>query len=263
GARFDHFLDGLDAVPAAIARWTARRADAVVVLSEEWREQLSDRLPGARLHVVQNGIAAPALPGERRQNPETVVAFLGNLGRRKGVPELLQALARSPSRIRLRMAGGEEDPDFNRTARDMARHLGIENRVDFVGPISGPTKTAFLATADVFALPSHAEGLPMSLLEAMASGLPVIVTTVGAIPSVVRDQVDGLLVAPGDIDAIAAAMTRLAAAPEMRARMGTSARERCIAGFGLDRTVEKLTAVYDAVTQPRLPGSAAKSAGRA
>jgi glycosyltransferase involved in cell wall biosynthesis len=102
-----------------------------------------------------------------------------------------------------------------------------------------------LARADVFVLSSRSEGLPMAILEAMAAGLPVVATAVGGIPELVADGETGLLVPPGDADALAEALRRLVADPELRRRLGDAARTRVEERFSLAATRRAHVELYD------------------
>lgn len=244
GARFDAFLDTLDPLRRRWAQQIARRADRVVVLSEEWRQRLQTRLPGARLTIIENGVPLP-LPVSRQYESGPVRGiFLGSIGRRKGVPQLIEALAQAADGISLRLAGDEDYPGDRSAMQALAQQHGVTGRLEFVGAVSGTAKEAFLREADFFVLPSLAEGLPISLLEAMASGLPVIATTVGAVPAVIEHMRNGLLVAPGAVVELRQAMERLAADPALRSRLGTAGRETCIARYGVDRMADACAALY-------------------
>lgn len=247
GARFDDFLDRLPAPLAAVARGLARRAAVVVVLSPEWFERLAPRWPGARLAVVGNGVAVPRRAGrvaEAGPAGQPVFAFLGNLGPRKGVPVLIEAAALAKEPWRVELAGGDEEPGATAQARSQAAVAHVDHRVRLLGPLAGDAKLDWLAAAQGFVLPSRAEGLPMALLEAMAVGLPVVVSDAGAMPEVVRAGVDGLVVPAGDAAALAAALDALARDPARRAAMGAAGAERCAARYGVERMVDELMGVY-------------------
>jgi glycosyltransferase involved in cell wall biosynthesis len=102
----------------------------------------------------------------------------------------------------------------------------------------------FYANADVFCLPSFAEGLPVVLMEAMSMQIPCVTTTIAGIPELIRDGIDGLLVAPGDVDALAAALARLMDDADLRNRLALSGRARVLEGYNLARNVETLAAVF-------------------
>jgi sugar transferase (PEP-CTERM/EpsH1 system associated) len=245
GARFDDFLDGLPPWFSIPARGVMRRADVVIVLSDEWRQRLETRLPGARLRVVCNGVASDAIdPRQDYRHDEIEFLFLGNLGDRKGVPELLNAVACSSDRWRLLLAGGEEQPGYTDWVRNEIARLDRSDRIHVLGPVVGADKTRLLACASGFVLPSHAEGLPIALLEAMIAGLPVIVTAVGAMPEVVRDGEEGIVIPPGDVAALASALDRLSQSPEERTRMGQIAKTTCESRYGVERMVDSLVKIY-------------------
>jgi len=118
--------------------------------------------------------------------------------------------------------------------------------------IDADRKAEVLAATDVFVLPSYAEALPMAMLEAMAQALPVICTRVGAIDEAVTDGVEGFLIGPGDVDALAQRMATLAGDPQLRRRMGRAARRRVERQFSLETMVDRLAVIYErAVGRPR------------
>jgi glycosyltransferase involved in cell wall biosynthesis len=102
----------------------------------------------------------------------------------------------------------------------------------------------FFAAFDAFVLPSGNEGTPVTAIEALASGCPVVATRVGGVPDVVSDGVDGLLVEPGDREALADALARLAADPELRRRMGEAGRERVLPRYAVERLIEDVDGLY-------------------
>ena len=153
-------------------------------------------------------------------------------------------MAQVSAEVRVVLVGGEEEPGALEKARTEVTQLDLNERVIVAGPAFGADKYRWLCGADIFVLPSYAEGLPISMLEAMAAGLPMIVTPVGGIPSVITHDVDGLLVPPGDRIALAAAINRLAQDAALRQRLGTAARARCDAGYGIERSAAAYLMLY-------------------
>ena len=244
GARFDAFLDGQSPLALGIARFIARRATRVVVLSGEWAQKLAARLPGAHLVVIENGVAEPLLVEASKISGEITVLFLGNLCQRKGIWDLAAcAKALSPG-VRLVLVGGEEDPGIAEALRAHLAREGLEDRVKLVGPAVGEAKFSWLSNADIFVLPSYAEGVPISMLEAAAAGLPLIVTPVGGIPSVLSDGAHAIFVQPGDRDALLNAINRLAETPALRAKLGAAARKHVLEQYGIEHTASKYLNLY-------------------
>ena len=102
----------------------------------------------------------------------------------------------------------------------------------------------FFAAFDAFVLPSANEGTPVTAIESLASGCPVVATRVGGVPDVVEEGVDGFLVEPGDLEAIADRLGRLAADPELRARMGAAGRERVLPRYAVERLIDDVDGLY-------------------
>ena len=135
-----------------------------------------------------------------------------------------------------------------RQVRDLAERRGLARFVEVRDWLSPSERDRLLASADAFVLPSYAEGLPMSLLESMAWGLPVISTAVGSIPEHVRDGVQGLLVQPGDVSELAGAIERIVMDDALRARMGEMAR-RAVEPLSIELYARKIVAIYGSVSR--------------
>jgi glycosyltransferase involved in cell wall biosynthesis len=223
-----------------------RRARRVIVLGERDRRTVVERLgvPPERVELLHNGVPDPGPPPARtgRAGPVRLL-FLGHLDARKGVPELLTALAGPALRARdwrLVLAGGGETERF----AAMVEELGLAGRVELTGWLPHERVYGLCREADLFVLPSHAEGQAMSLLEAMAHGLAIVTTPVGAHLETVQDGVEALLVPPGDSEALGLALARLIDDGALRARLGQAARARYQGSFTADHYARGLAAIH-------------------
>jgi glycosyltransferase involved in cell wall biosynthesis len=199
-------------------------ADGCVVLGEAGRRFVTEELqvPAERVRVLVNGVPEPTAM-RRRPGPLQRVLFVGNLSPRKGVPQLLQALAQpgfDPERTRVCLAGGGDVAGYER----QAQALGLQAWVRFEGWADQARVSELMAQADVLALPSHDEGLPLVILEALSHGLAVLCTPVGEIPSTLRDGEHALFVPPGDAPTLAAQLQRLLADTALRERLERQGR---------------------------------------
>jgi len=233
-----------------LRQWVRRqlaRAKFVVALSESWRAFLS-RITVTPLAVVHNAVNTREIHPHRvgRRDDVPTLLFLGLVGRRKGVPELLRAVrelahAERPCQVRVVIAGNGEVQLTQRVVED-CRLRGL---VDVRGWIGPEEKTRCLLDADIFVLPSHHEGLPMSLLEAMAAGLAVITTPVGGIPEVIEDEKNGLMVPPGNVDALADAIRRLVADRKLRERLAAAGRTTVEERFDIRVAAARFKRIYE------------------
>lgn len=226
-SEYQRFFAKLPQPAKALLRRTFAGADTVIVLGEHYREYVCRELevPAGNVTVLLNGCPGPATPPsiQARERGPLRIAFLGRLGARKGVPDALTALADPRLRGEQWHASFAGDGDVERYRRQ-AHGLGIGDRVSFRGWMDTEQATRLLRESHLLLLPSHAEGLPMSVIEAFAHGVPVLSTPVGSIPDIVRDEVNGLLVAPGDTDGLAQALLSLLADEPLRLRLARNAR---------------------------------------
>jgi glycosyltransferase involved in cell wall biosynthesis len=254
GAEFHLFYAGLR-VPGG-QRFIANvfdRAAAVIVLSAWWQQWVRGISAQRHVHVLYNAVVLPAAIERAHAADCGAVLSLGRLGLRKGTFDLVEAFAgvvAAQPQAQLRL-GGDGDLD---AVRSRAAALGIGPRVALLGWVSGTDKQRELDEASVYVLASYNEGLPMSLLEAMAAGLPVVTTPVGGIPEAVTDGVEGFLVAPGDVAALRARLALLLADSDLRRRMGASARAKIATHFSSELVGSRLRQIYSEIEGRRTGG---------
>lgn len=234
-----------------LVRQSLKLPDAIVVLSQAEREAYGRLVPGQNVAVVPNGIdPAPYLRYNRRPPDPAAplrLLYIGRLAPRKGLSEALEALALARAEgvaAQLIIAGS--GPEEGRL-RAQARALLLNEAVTFAGPAWGEFKTKLLSNADVLLLASYSEGLPYSVLEAMAAGVVPIVTPVGAIPDVITEGVHGHFVPVQDAKALSKVISVLAEDRAAVARMSHACRTRVAAAYSLERLADGFTAVYSAL----------------
>lgn len=245
GSEFAQFHQECSPRAQRIVRRVLARATLVLALSEAWRVTLQEISPHARIEVLMNAVPLPPLEDLRRADePRPTLLFLGEVARHKGVLELARAFAQVTERLpRLELVyagtGGAMEE-----VRQLVAELGLGGRIVFTGWLEAQRKRAQFAGATMFVLPSYVEGMPMALLEAMSWGLPVIATAVGGVPEIITHDMNGLLIAPGDIAGLGAAILRLASDARLRQRLGEAARATIETRFSLDAAVERLLQIY-------------------
>lgn len=257
--RHVHFEDGFGPEEAdrqflrrrLYRRIALRHATAVVVPSHrlETIAFSSWGVPARRVRYVANGVdaerfirpALPAHPAGAKRLGETLVGTVAPLRPEKNVGRLIRAFAsvvgRLPTRLIIAGDGAERS-----ALETLARQLGLGECVAFVGHVAAPETV--LQTLDVFAMTSQTEQMPISLLEAMASGLPVLATDVGDIGLIVAPENRRLVVARDDERQLAAGLGELVADPALRKRLGAENRARVLAEYREETMISKLEAIF-------------------
>lgn len=228
----------------------ASRAAAVVTVSRANASHIAEHLgvPRGRIRVIPCGVDVDLFhPNGGPATPARVVC-VARMSPVKNLGLLLDACALlrlGGLAFRCTLVGDGRARGELETARS---RLGLEDTVDFVGPATQAQVVSFWQHAAVATLSSHREGLPVSLMEAAACGVPAVATAVGGVPELVEDEVTGLLAPPGDASAFAAALERLLRDRELAARLGAAARRRVEARFSLAAEVDGLLSLWDDVT---------------
>lgn len=244
GADFETWYQSCDLRRQGYIRKTLSAADSVLILGRYW-ERFVGRLlddPG-KIQVLYNAVE---VPDSNRYNPTAGnLMFLGAMIRRKGILDLLQAFHyvrdRVPPACKLILCG--DDPE-GITGPEISR-LGLQDRVVLKGWVGIDEIKEIMAKSAVNILPSYHEGLPMTILEAMAFGLPNISTRVAAIPEAITDGENGILIDAGNVDALAGAIVELLGDAERRASLSESAWKRAKADFSIEAHMAALLNVYD------------------
>lgn len=168
-------------------------------------------------------------------------SFMGELSERKGIKDLIHAFAKSENKDARLLIAGNGDVE---SLVALCNELGISEKVEFLGWINKEQKLDLLARTDVVVLPSYAEGLPMSILEAMSVGLPVITTPVGAVEDAITHNEHGLLVNPGNVAQISDALSELAHDSNKRTEFGEAAKAKFLKCFKDDVVAKTLSDYY-------------------
>lgn len=223
GAQFHEFYAEVSDAGRKSIRTFFARAATVIVLGSPWRDFILELAPHANIVILPNATS----PLETNRSPQvsrkTVeIAFLGQIGPRKGAPDLVEAMARltSPEPWHLTMGGNGQLSE----TRSRIAELGLSDRISVPGWLDAEASEQVLKNADIVVLPSYNENLPMSVIEGMGAGAAVVSTPVGAVTDIMTNEVNGLIVQPGDVEGLAAALDRLIGDPELRDRLGENAR---------------------------------------
>ncbi|WP_281018734.1 MULTISPECIES: glycosyltransferase family 4 protein [unclassified Minwuia] len=243
GGIFDQFYEGSSPRMQRGIRAGVASPDILIVQSEGWRDYLTGLGRTGPMLILYNSVprsSVVSLDQARNEIPLFIFAA-GTEGKRKGAYVLIEALQR---------------PDMADIAAELHLAAIIEPLESQFATAALPqriTREGYLAHADllqrmrsgdVFLMPSYGEGFPNSLLEAMAAGLAPVVTPVGAVPEIVTDGKDGLVIPAGDADALAGAIRRLVDDPALRLQLARSAQERVRQTFVAEVVLERLAAAY-------------------
>jgi glycosyltransferase involved in cell wall biosynthesis len=195
-------------------------------------------LPRGSIETIHNGV--PDAPSERapRVRPGPLVGAVGRFSPQKGLDTLIRALPSLPGVTCVLVGDGPERPGLER----LAEELGVSDRMVMTGWVEQPRD--YLPSFDLVALPSRYEGLPLVVIEAMLAERPVVASDVGSVSEAVEGGRTGMLVPPDDPAALAAALSKLLADPELRAKMGTRARELALARFSPAAMTRSYEALY-------------------
>lgn len=239
---------------AELYRYSFTHAERVIVLSESWRREVIRAFPeiADRVCVLENPcVALPIPPDMHLPLPERYILFAGTLNGRKRYADLLRAFAQicecaDCRDVHLVFAGNGELPQ----ARRLAQQLGVTSRVHFLDWVDDPVRGYLFSHAAVYCLPSGAEGFPMGVLDAWAYGVPVVASAVGGLADVAVDGSNMLVVLPGDVDGIAAALRR-ALQPAQAARLRAGSAAMAAGRFAPEQVSRTLAQIYTGYKKSR------------
>lgn len=232
-----------------------RRCDRILCQGETWAAFYASLAGGSdRIVTIPNWIEVHPLsprPNAPSQRGSVRVIYLGWVERFKGIFDLIDAAALGGASLAgasFVVCGRGGDLE---AARSHAAAVGLADRFEFRGWVTGSAKEEALRDADIYVHPSHREGMPNALLEAMAAGLPCIAARSGAVPDLLRSDELGVLVEPGDVAALARALAGLASSPAKRAAMGAAARAHVLEHHSVESAWPRVLALFRSVVAPK------------
>lgn len=235
-------------------RHTFENSSVVIVLTDSWSKWVLKFAPTAKVEVLSNPVELPSSPlvetDRGSRHGQGRVLFLGWIYDFKGCFDLLQAWVLFSQRCpgwRL-VVGGKGEVDLFLAE---AKRLGVDKDLEFLGWVTGAEKDRELRRADIFVLPSYREGMPVSVLEAMAYGAAVITTPVGGVPDMMKPGVHGLWVQPGDIAGLSNCLAELATSPTRRLELADAARVHVERDSSVDAVVRRLVEIYALATSDK------------
>jgi glycosyltransferase involved in cell wall biosynthesis len=272
GGYFQKYFARKNRPARSAARWILSRADVIIALSEGWRRLIQEEIrPAIPVRVVTNTVDEAFARCLRSAEKPTeadgrqTVLFLGRLNDLKGVFDILKAVPlalRERPELYFVIAGPEHHPGIAAQMKEVCEREGVSSHVQMPGPVTGRDKLDLFLSSYLFVLPSYVENFPYTVLEAMAAGLPVITTPVGALPEVVEEGVNGYFITPGDYRALAERITLLARDGRLRQEMAKANRAKVLEKFTPEAAMAELEKVYDELLAPSPDWEAAPSASR-
>lgn len=251
GADFDEFYVKASENKREKIRKVYSKCSLLVALSEEWKERLSQIVPSEKVVVIENysTLHEDALKERMERNCNNTVLFLGELGKRKGcydIPSVIKMVKESIPNVRFVLAGAGSEAD-EKNIKQLIEDKGVRNNTVFPGWVRGEEKDILLRDADVFFLPSYNEGMPMSVLDAMGYGLPIVSTNVGGIPKIVHDGENGHCCEAGDVANLSTGIIDLLTDGKKREAAIKESIKIVKNGYSLDAHLTLLEAVFERV----------------
>ncbi|AMM41433.1 MAG TPA: glycosyltransferase family 1 protein [Candidatus Atribacteria bacterium] len=253
GGYFRKFYEGSSKLMKNLIEWTLKEVKRAIVLGESLRYIFQGLVPDERIVVVPNGVDEKLfektnLTIDTKSKNHIKVLFLGNLIKSKGFFDVIKAIPkviRRYSNVKFIFAG--KFPNNYREQNEVFRYIEqnkLDSVVKFMEVVPGEKKIKLLLFSDVFIFPSYNEGHPFVILEAMAAGLPIITTDVGAIRETVIDKENGFIIEKNNPKQIAEKIITLIKNPELRKKMGEKSRQRFLKYYTKDKFIENLSNVF-------------------
>lgn len=251
GADFIEFYISASDRKKKLIKTVYEKCDRIIALSAEWKSNLSQIVDKEKIEVIENYsvLHKDAYQERQKRSCNNRVLFLGELGRRKGcydIPTVVEKVVAEVKDARFVLCGAGSKTDENAIRKLLIEKKVISN-VEFPGWVRDEKKDRILQNSDVFFLPSYNEGMPMSILDAMGYGLPVVSTNIGGIPKIVHDGENGMCHQPGDTDGFAKSIIQLLLNESMRDFFSKASLDIISSAYSLEVHVEKVERLYDKI----------------
>lgn len=242
GGVFDVFYNNSSPRAQKVIRWFLQQPDAIIVQSQSWKDFFSTLLPAHKIHIVGNAIPfQPPIDRSNREELPKVLFICGAEAKRKGYFELIEAVKELP--LELIIVAPNEDVRKDMDNRNY-NHVTLLEAVP-----RDIMKSKLYPQADIFVIPSHGEGFPNSMLEAMAASLPIIATPVGAIPEVIQHEEQGFIVPVNNVKELRARLKQLATSKKLQQQMGKQSYQTAMEKYEINTMFARFERVWSMVIQ--------------
>lgn len=249
GSQFGQFMTQ-NALLRTLTKFYFSRADRILVMSTQWLELMRHFTDNPHVILIYNpaSLSEVEVRGSNAVDDGPSILFMGRLGQRKGIYDLLQCVELNKEYFRSKgarfiLAGDGEVEQVRRHVVDQ----GLQDLIEVPGWIDSERKEQYLKTSNILILPSYNEQMPMSILEAMGHGYPIIATRIAGIPDMVEHGGNGFLFEPGDVNAMTQALQELCGNTELRKKMGEKSYILAKEKFENTKIVAQLTSIYNAL----------------
>lgn len=242
GSEFGRFYTNASGVKKYLVTKIYLMCDVIIVLSKEWKNRFEAEIKGIKVYIVSNFAVVPQNIASAKDR-KNIILFLGHIEVGKGVydiPDVVKKVASYVPNVKFVLCGNGELDRLKRIVKEG----NLENYVELTGWIDNQQRDELLNSSKIFFLPSYSEALPMSILESMAYGLPVVSTKVGGIPTVVSEGINGYLYTPGSSVDFANAIIKILCNPYLWEKMHKSNIKKIINRFSIETNVKKVSAIY-------------------
>lgn len=251
GADFNEFYVNAGEKKKEQVRKAYNKCAVLIALSEEWKERLSQIVPAEKIKIIENYsiLHKDALDERLKRKSNNTVLFLGEIGKRKGcydIPKVVREVVNAVPTIQF-VLGGAGSTEDEKTVTKLIKDKGVADYIKFPGWVRGTEKDNLLRDADVFFLPSYNEGMPMSVLDAMGYGLPIVSTNVGGIPKIVHNGENGFCCEAGDVEAMSMGIIKILESRETLESMSKESFRIVNDDYSLDNHLKLIEKVYEGI----------------
>jgi glycosyltransferase involved in cell wall biosynthesis len=235
-----------------LIRYILNASNEIICLSDEWKAYFDSITNTSKSIVINNPVILPALINKRNTGSLIKVLFLNHINSKKGIFDVVDFFIKNKAsfknKFQLIIAGAGEETE---KLEQLLKTENVNEIIEYKGWISGKAKDELIQECDIFILTSYNEGLPMSILESMAWGKPVIATNVGGIPRIVRPGENGWLTEPADINTLGKIFEQIQADPGILQTYGNNSLE-IVQDYSALKVKEKLNEVYNYLLNPAI-----------
>lgn len=251
GADFDEFYVTASEKKRKQVKKAYNKCSVLIALSAEWKERLLQIVPAEKIMIIENysTLHEDALDERLKRKTNNTVLFLGEIGKRKGcydIPTVVETVVNTVPTVKFILGGVGSTEDVAKVKK-MLKDKGVVDCVKFPGWVRGIEKDKLLREADVFFLPSYNEGMPMSVLDAMGYGLPVVSTNVGGIPKIVHNGENGFCCEAGEIETMSTGIIKMLESRETLESMSKESFQIVKDSYSLETHLKLVEKVYESI----------------